>query len=406
MALTYTSLLNDTYDSYLARYPTGNPIRYHIYQGPYAATRVTTNDFGVSRTFTTEGHSQQESAFIQSVFDRLDSIIEPEFQQVSSSQEADIIVYSSRDSLGEGSQPGWVKAGYFNYSAPRIGRVVWRDFNGKDVFSEAEQQIITHEIGHSLGLDHPDGDGYNPAWTTDSSIMSYYDTGVFPPTWFTPLDIQALQARWGRESSSLPVPTPIDPIGGIATAGNDAGPPDAGINQNLVSALADFNVLDYQMFQDREMTYFIDKKGRAALHKSLLRQGAQTIISKDEAAFARTVFASIDSLTGLSTREVRSPRKADIVLGCLNAKTSYGWYSYFEKNTRYADLAFFDKKGNTLGEREKVDIAEVILYSAGLWDYTDSEYTTFDTVMSNTGVDYYGLTVNDIAALQSIWGSS
>jgi len=110
MALTYSSIINPTYTRYLDDYPVGNPIKYHIYQGPYEATRVTTTDFGVSRTFTTEGHSQEEAVFIESVFSRLDAILEPEFQQVASSEEADIIIYSSRDSLGESSTSGSVTA--------------------------------------------------------------------------------------------------------------------------------------------------------------------------------------------------------------------------------------------------------------------------------------------------------
>jgi len=408
MTLESESLVWSWYKDY-AKQSIVSPIKWYAYQGPFPATEITLHQIEdaspFARTFTTEGHGALEISFIETIFKRLDAILEPEFVQVSSSQEADITIFSSRDGLGKDPSTGMQWGGYFSLDPPRVGDIVWRDFSGKAVFSDIEKQIIVHEIGHSLGLGHPDNDGYNPAWTTNESIMSYLDAGVTSPTWFQSLDIQALLSIWGRETSASDLATEATSDSTDITA-VDAGPATSGINQELVSLLADQSVVDYQMYADRELSFFIDRKAKSVLDKSLLKQGGHTTISKAEAKFAKTVFAQIDSLTGLSTREVRSPRKADVILGCLSAKTPYGWYTYFDEGYRYADLAFFDKKSNTLGEREKVDIAEVILYAAGLWDYTESSYSTFDTVMSNNGLDYHGLTVNDIAALQSIWGAA
>lgn len=403
MAFSPTQVVSNSLSAIRSRYPGDSLIRWHLYQGPYPLTLAMVITTAGSSQIITKGHNAEESVFIASLFQKLDEEIEPEFAQVSNPSEADIVIFSSSSPLAEVSSAGYYIAGYFEERPPKIGSIVWYDISGKDTLSSQERQTITHEIGHALGLDHPDGDGFNSFWNTNDSIMSYRDVGSVVPTWFSGLDLAALQSIWGAESSAAAqVANTSESPQLVAEAESSS---NGTINQQLVDELADTSVLDYKMFRDREVSFYIDRKGKAPLANYLNKQGDRSKMSAQEAAFARSVFQEVDQLTGLTAREVRSPRQADIIVGSLDVRTEYGWDSYIAKKGAYADVVFYDKKGADLGEREKVDIAEAILYPLGLWDLSKSDYTTFDTVMSNYGLDYYGLTANDIAALRSLWGA-
>jgi len=169
---------------------------------------------GTSVTTNTLGISADEARFIRDSIAYLDSITGLSFVEVLSFGLADLGVYSVST--------------YAGYDADVVGLATlttgqmwasWKNFGGS-ALTTMEAETILHELGHTLGLSHPYGDGPNPDYDVRDTIMSYNDLDP-AQNGFSTSDVAALQEIWGADSST-PDPTPTTDDGsGLIQEGSD-----------------------------------------------------------------------------------------------------------------------------------------------------------------------------------------
>ena len=177
---------------------------------------VQVNAMGFQQTIQSIPISDQDQNFIQTMVNKLDSIIDLDFLFVDVPLHADTSFYYDQEIEIEGSEGttlglaapdsnhGWEL--YINY--PEV----------KNLSLDYRQFVIVHEWGHSLGLEHPfngsDGDVFanttdpNSSAFPEQTVMSYRQptSGSFP-NFFTLSDLNALIEIWGAEPQWL---TPLD----------------------------------------------------------------------------------------------------------------------------------------------------------------------------------------------------
>ena len=148
------------------------------------------------------GHSDEDIAFIDNIFLRLDPLVELDFQKKANWEGTLLDIYSINwhsqwddDIVGQVFDQGLYELSYWD--------VLWRDTDGKAEISKFDASTIVHEIGHALGLSHPNEDPYNQAWNTADTVMSYNEGGSGWDTWFSAADIEALQLIWGKETGQV-----------------------------------------------------------------------------------------------------------------------------------------------------------------------------------------------------------
>ncbi len=128
--------------------------------------------------------SRKESRFVRKTLDRLDTITGLRFKERSGPRRTDLDIHSAENLRSNVVGSASLRNGWFD--------VLWKDRGGRDL-TRREKSTIRHELAHVLGLDHPDGNGFNRRYDSRDTIMSYNKDGFSN---YTASDIKALQALW------------------------------------------------------------------------------------------------------------------------------------------------------------------------------------------------------------------
>ena len=391
-------------------------VKYYIYDSASSLNINVWNYAGTSQvateTATTLAHNTDSEIFIRNIFTTLDSLIDIDFEEVYSFDDSDLDIISVSDySYWSASVVGQVENGADEWN------VLWKNTNIGVSLSDFDKNTIVHEIGHSLGLSHPNEDPNNAEWNTvEDTVMSY---NSYSGTWgyeFTQDDNSALASIWNSENDDTTAPTissfsPADDATAVATNSNivltfsEAVDVESGniviYNSSNNSAVETIDVTSGQVTGTGSTQITINPSNNLAEQTSYYVQIAATAFDDSSS----NSYAGISNTTSLSftTADETAPTFSSAATNTAGTKVILT-YNEALSSTTAATSAFSVTSGGSSNSVSSVVISGSTIELTLTTTVKDDETVNFTYTDPSSGNDSYAIqdsSGNDAISLSS-----
>jgi len=127
--------------------------------------------------------NKDERKFLKKKLKEVDQLTGLEFEEVESKKKADIDFYQVKN-FKNGAQVGEAR----KLKGQKGFEVFWKN-RGAAGLSGKDKSIMSHELAHTFGLDHPNNNPFSRRFDTCDTVMSYIYGGC---SGFSKLDSEAL----------------------------------------------------------------------------------------------------------------------------------------------------------------------------------------------------------------------
>ena len=187
----------------------GSGFLYDIYLATDGGQALVQGGSFGKQTINSQAISGNDQVFILNTFNKLETLINLDIHLVKTAILSEVNLYYDTE-INSGSSKSGTTLGLTipNASSTSNYSEIYINYTALKSLDDLRKYTIIHELGHSLGLEHPfdnsDGDYYistDPyqSATPDETVMSYRISDVSQlPSFYTANDIAALTTIWGN----------------------------------------------------------------------------------------------------------------------------------------------------------------------------------------------------------------